>query len=233
MTARARAELAQLELTQPERITLNDQIYNDLRRLIISGRLRPGQTISLRTLAQVINVSPMPVRNALQRLVTEGAIDIRPNRTFVVPVLTPEGFREIADLRAMLEGLAAERATHCLTKDDVSILNEINRQMFKVEVHDWEVYLDLNRQFHFHIYSAAGMPRLLRFIESLWLQIGPLLNLVASKDDMRFGEDAHEAAVRAIKNHDGAGARRAIEQDILEAARTILEGLSRGDFNVS
>ena len=52
LTARARAELAQLELTQPERITLNDQIYNDLRRLIISGRLRPGQTISLRTLAR-------------------------------------------------------------------------------------------------------------------------------------------------------------------------------------
>jgi DNA-binding GntR family transcriptional regulator len=233
LSDRARAELALLELTQPERITLNDQIYNELRRLIISGKLRPGQTISLRTIADIINVSPMPVRNALQRLVTEGAIDIKPNRTFVVPVLTPEGFQEIADLRAMLEGLAAERAVMHLTPDDLSKLIEINRRMFKVEDHDWDVYLDLNRQFHFLIYGAAGLPRLLRFIESLWLQIGPLLNLVASKDDMRFGEEAHEATVRAIAKRDAEGARGAIQQDILEAARSIVEGLRRGDFSSS
>lgn len=224
------AELAGADVAPSERVTLNDQVYGDLRRLIIGGRVRPGQAISIRTIAGVLNVSPMPVRSALQRLVTEGALDVQPNRTFVVPILTPEGFREIADVRAALEGMATERAVERLTKQDISILSDINRQMFKVEDHDWELYLDLNRQFHFHIYAAAGMPRLLRFIESLWLQIGPLLNLVTTKEEMRFGEDAHETAVRAIANDDLAGARAAIERDILDAARVIVEGLKRGDF---
>lgn len=229
MPARGHAEPARLDLAQPGRVTLNEKVYQDLRRLIIGGRLRPGQQVSIRTVAALINVSPMPVRSALQRLVAEGALDVRPNRTFVVPVLTPEGLREIADIRTQLEGMATQRAVPRLAKQDVSLLNDINRQMFKVEDHDWQLYLDLNRQFHFHIYAAAEMPRLVRFIESLWLQTGPLLNFVASKEDMRFGEDAHTAAVRAIANDDVEGARAAIQRDIQEAARSIVEGLVRGD----
>jgi DNA-binding GntR family transcriptional regulator len=222
---RALAEIPKLEFVQPERTTLNDQVYGDLRRLIMSGRLRPGQTISIRNIASVINVSPMPVRSALQRLVTEGALDVQPNRTFALPVLTPEGFREIADLRAMLEGMAAERAASCMKKADISHLTDINRLMFRATDNDWERYLELNRKFHFHIYGAIGMPRLLRFIESLWLQIGPLLNHVTTEEERRFGQDAHEAAVRALANDDPAGAREAIQRDILEAARAIIEDL--------
>ena len=103
--------------------------------------------------------------------------------------------------------------------------------MFSTQDNDWDRYLDLNRQFHFHIYQAAEMPRLLRLIESLWLQIGPLLNLVASKEQMRHGRDNHEAAVRAIATDDGAGARAAIETDIIEAAEPIVQGLIKGDYH--
>jgi DNA-binding GntR family transcriptional regulator len=228
VSTRIMAELAELDLAQPERVTLNDQVYADLRRLIMSGRMRPGQAISIRTIASVINVSPMPVRNALQRLVTEGALDVQPNRTFALPMLTPENFREIADIRTMLEGKAAELATTRMTKADVARLTEINRQMFETQDDDWGRYLDLNREFHFSIYAAAGMPRLLRFIESLWLQIGPLLNLVTTKEEMRGGRDAHEAAVRAIATDDAQGARAAIERDIEDAARVIVSGLRQG-----
>src|SRR5262245_21693254 len=65
-----------------ERQTLNDQVYRDLRNLIMSGRLAPGQTITIRTLAGAIGVSPMPVRGALHRLLTEGALELRANRSF-------------------------------------------------------------------------------------------------------------------------------------------------------
>lgn len=231
LSERRKAELEKLNLGQPERFTLNDQVYSDLRRLIMAGRLRPGQAISLRTLASVINVSPMPVRHALQRLVTEGALEVKPNRTFALPVLTPEDFREIADLRASLEGMAAERAVTQLKKADIAALIDINRQMFRAGIGDWEKYLELNRQFHFRIYIAADMPRLLRFIETLWLQIGPLLNLVTTRDEMQFGEDAHEAAVAAIAAKDAAGAKAAVERDILDAARVIVEGLRQGEYD--
>lgn len=231
MAARDREELALLDFTPPERVTLNDQVYNDLRRLIMSGQLRPGQSLSIRTLANIINVSPMPVRGALQRLVTEGALDVQPNRTFALPVLSPEAFSEIADVRTVLEGMAAERAMPNLGRRDLEALHEINRRMFNADRADWVGYLDLNRQFHFHIYAAAGMPRLLRFIESLWLQIGPLLNLVTNREEMRSGFEAHEAAVRAVEAGDAAGLRAAVEQDIHDAAQVIIPGLRCGEFS--
>jgi DNA-binding GntR family transcriptional regulator len=226
---RIHEELALLDFTPPERLTLHDQVYNELRRLIMSGQLRPGQSISIRTLANSINVSPMPVRGALQRLVTEGALDVRPNRTFALPIQSPESFREIADLRAMLEGAAAERASPHLGRSDLVLLEDINRRMFDADRSDWTGYLDLNRQFHFHIYAAAGMPRFLRFIETLWLQIGPLLNLVTNREEMRSGLEAHEAAVKAIAAGDAAGLRAAVVRDIRDAAHVIISSLKRGE----
>ena len=74
------------------------------------------------------------------------------------------------------------------------------------------------------------MPRLLRFVESLWLQIGPLLNLVTNREEMRSGFEAHEAAVHAIAAGDAEGLRAAVVQDIQDAARVIIPGLERGDF---
>lgn len=230
MPARTQEELALLAFTPPERLTLNDQVYNELRRLIISGQLRPGQSISIRTLANIINVSPMPVRSALQRLVTEGALEVQPNRTFALPVLSPEGFCEIVDVRSMLEGMAAERASPHLGRNDVAMLDDINNRMFQADRSDWTSYLDLNRQFHFHIYAAAGMPRMLRFIETLWLQIGPLLNMVTNREEMRSGLEAHEAMVRAIADGDAAGLRAAMVRDIQDAARVIIPALQRGEF---
>lgn len=228
MSDRVQAELAH-QLTQPARLTLNEQVYQEMRRLIIGGRLRPGQQVSIRALASLVNVSPVPVRSALQRLVTETALEARPNRTFIVPTLTPEDFLEITDIRRRLEGVATERAVARLTKKDVALLREFNQEMFGTQRCDWQRYLDLNRQFHFHIYTAAAMPRVLRFIEILWLQIGPLLNLVASSDSVRSGKDAHTAAVQAIAKGDVESARAAIERDIQDAAGPILKELTRND----
>jgi DNA-binding GntR family transcriptional regulator len=115
----------------------------------------------------------------------------------------------------------------------VALLADINRQMFDADEVDWEKYLSLNREFHFHIYAAAGMPRLLRLIESLWLQIGPLLNLVASREEMRFGREAHEAMVRGVAHGDPSASKAAIERDIQEAAHSVVDGLRRGNFAVS
>lgn len=230
MSSQTKKELAELDFAPPERLTLNDQVYSELRRLIISGQLRPGQAISIRTLANLINVSPMPVRGALQRLVTEGALDVQPNRTFALPVLSSEGFREIAELRTMLEGKAAQSACQHLGRSDIAMLKDINHRMFHSDRDDWTGYLDLNRQFHFHIYGAARMPRLLRFIETLWLQIGPLLNLVTNHAEMRSGFEAHEAAVEAAVRGDAAGLAAAMVRDIQDAARVIIPGLQRGDF---
>ncbi len=224
------SDLTELDFAIPERTTLNEQVYSDLRRLMMSGGLRPGQSISIRSIANVIGVSPMPVRAALQRLVIEGALEVQPNRSFTLPVLTAEDFTEIATLRSMLEGMATRYATPRLKAVDLTRLRQINADMFDKEPPDARDYLELNRRFHFLIYTAADQPRLLRFIENLWLQIGPLLNLITSREDMGSGREAHARIVDALAKEDAAAAEQTVKRDILDASAVITRAIARGDF---
>jgi len=213
-------------LALPERQTLNDQVYRDLRDLIMAGRLAPGQAITIRTLAQAVGVSPMPVRGALHRLLTEGALDLRANRSFVLPILSVEDFDEITRIRLSVEGLATELATPRLEPHDVRRLREINREMFDGPRKSAVDYLGPNQQFHFLIYRAAGMPRLTRIIESLWLQIGPLLNIATAAPDVASGRPFHEAIVKALAAGRAADAAEAIRSDIGYAATVIRQWIA-------
>ena len=230
MTTSKSSSVKELDLAIPERTTLNDQVYKDLRRLMMSGGLRPGQSISIRSVANVIGVSPMPVRGALQRLVIEGALEVQPNRSFALPVLGAVDFAEIASLRAVLEGMATRHAALRLRASDVSRLRQINKNMFDEQHVDSQEYLELNRRFHFLIYAAANQPRLLRFIENLWLQIGPLLNLITSRKDMGPGRETHTRIVDALAEKDAAAAELAVKRDILDASAVITKAIERGDF---
>jgi DNA-binding GntR family transcriptional regulator len=221
----SRADWTQV-LATPERQTLNDQVYHDLRDLIMAGRLAPGQSITIRTLAEAVGVSPMPVRGALHRLLTEGALELRANRSFVLPILSVEDFDEITRIRLSVEGLATELATPRLAPQDLRRLREINREMFDGPQKPPADYLGPNQQFHFLIYGAADMPRLTRIIESLWLQIGPLLNIVTAAPEVASGRRLHEAIVKALAAGRAADAAAAIRADIGHAATVIRQWIA-------
>jgi DNA-binding GntR family transcriptional regulator len=213
-------------LAPPERQTLNDQVYRDLRDLIMAGRLAPGQAITIRTLAHAVGVSPMPVRGALQRLLAEGALDLRANRSFVLPILSVEDFDEITRIRLSLEGLATEIATPLLKSHDLRRLREINREMFDGSRLSAIDYLGANQQFHFLVYRAAGMPRLTRIIESLWLQIGPLLNIATAEPNVASVRRFHQTIVRALAAGRAVDAAAAICSDISNAATLIRQWIA-------
>ena len=91
-----------------ERRTLGDAAYLHLRELLMSGRVGPGERLSLRSLAGALGVSMMPVREAVTRLVADRALEVTPNRAVRVPVMTATQFREMAAIRVEIEGFAAE-----------------------------------------------------------------------------------------------------------------------------
>lgn len=213
-------------LATPERQTLNDQVYRDLRDLIMTGRLAPGQSITIRTLAEAVGVSPMPVRGALHRLLTEGALELRANRSFVLPILSVEDFDEITRIRLSVEGLATEIATPRLGPNELRRLREINREIFGGPRLSAADYLGANQQFHFLIYRAAGMPRLIRIIESLWLQIGPLLNIATTEPDVASGRPFHDGIVKALAAGRAVDAAEAIRSDISYAATVIRQWIA-------
>jgi len=195
----------------------------------MAGQLQQGQKLTLRELASALGVSPMPVREAVRRLTTEGALETLPNRRIRVPVMTQARFRELLTIRLALEGMAAEQAARRIRSDAIDRIEALNKH-FAVGMEsrqpDVTTLFRLNKDIHFIVYAAARMPVLLSLIEGLWMQIGPTLHLSLR---MRAGTrgtnpapDWHKRLVRALRRRDPSAARRAIEGDLVSAADQIL-----------
>ncbi len=90
------------------RQTLSRDVYTQLRDLLVSGQMMPGEQISLRNIAAALGVSVMPVREAVHRLVAEQALELTPNRALRVPRMSVSQFEEITKIRIELEGLATQ-----------------------------------------------------------------------------------------------------------------------------
>jgi DNA-binding GntR family transcriptional regulator len=131
--------------------------------------------LTLRALAEMTGTSVQPVREALQRLCAEGAFEWLPNTAFRIPAIDPERYRELWEIRKLLEGQATRIAAGRIRPTEVAELKAINREMrASMRRGDPESTLRLNRDFHFAIYRAADSPRLVALIEMIWMQVSPL-----------------------------------------------------------
>ena len=216
------------DLPKLTRSTLNDEVYDSLKDALIQGKIAPGATMTIRSLADSFGTSMMPVREALRRLVAEHILVLLPNRSVSLPVLTTDKFEEITRIRLSLEGLAAEEATRHISRGEIAYMQNMTELMERMENWGTPASLGYNREFHFTLYKASRMPRLVSMIEGLWLQIGPLLILpVTEIRDRRPAAWAHHhAALEALKARRPAKVRQAIIGDIEEAARTIASRLA-------
>lgn len=212
-------------VSQVARETLRARVYDQLRAAIMKGRFEPGQALTVRSLAAAFGVSPTPVREALQLLTAELALIAEPNKSYRVPMMTREHFVEVRDVRAALEGLAAQRAAERITRAEIRRLEQAEERMLRaIERQDAKTYLSANEDFHFTIYEAARAPYLFQMIRNLWLQIGPSLNLLFN--DITLVEslnDNHRTALDALQTGDGARACEAIRRDILTAGAFVQE----------
>jgi DNA-binding GntR family transcriptional regulator len=218
----------------PADTSLRSQVYDSLRDALTAGRFAPGQKLSFRFIAGSLGVSLTPVREAIRRLVAEGAFEMRPNRSVRVPLMTRDKILELRDIRLAVEGLATEKAAACTTREQAANLRRIAAELMAVRTRgDAEADRQKIREFHFTLYAIANQPTLLRVIEGLWLQTGPYMNLlypdfIASPR----GPERRLRIVKALQAHDGAMARREMEGDIGDAL-TYVAGLADAAGNIA
>lgn len=216
-------------VTPLTRQTLSGDVYKQLSDLLMSGRVMPGEQLSLRTIAEGLGVSVMPVREAVHRLLSEKALVLLPNRVLRVPQMTVSQFREITDIRLNLEGLATERAAKLVDEPGLQEIENAH-QRFSREIlakkPSESNLIALNKDLHFAIYRQAQMPMLLEMIESLWLRIGPILNYDFRSGSTRVKEHVsathHERIVNALKKRDARAASAALAGDLQGAADFIV-----------
>ena len=222
----------------PVRATLRDRAYEGLRDLLVAGQLAPGEKLSMRQLAAGLGVSPMPVREAVHRLVAERALEVQPQSAVRVPLMTREHFMELTKIRINLEGLATQVAASLITPVQLARVRRYHerfRNAARSARPNPSVVIRANQKLHFAIYQCARMPTLLLLIETLWLRIGPILIFDLRSSPRRLhtlaAHECHEHLVSALEHHDGRAARRALARDIESAAEYILslDRLPEGD----
>ncbi|WP_395647013.1 GntR family transcriptional regulator [Terricaulis sp.] len=222
-----------IKIHQEEDEGLNAAIYAELRRKLVTGKMAPGHGLSTRGLAQELGVSQTPVRDALSRLAAEGAVEIRSKRRVQVPAMTEERFDDLLRCRLLLEPAAAALALPHLDAERVARLRDIDAALdAAVARQDADAYMENNHAFHFTLYRAQPGNTLTRLIETLWLQFGPFMRVVAGRVNMSPQNDHHQAAIRAAEARDEKALTAAISADIAEGMGLIARtGLASSNGN--
>lgn len=217
---------SQLGLARIERETVQERVYGVLRDRLMRGGFEPGQKLKIADLASALGTSAMPVREALNRLAAERAIESLPNRSVRVPSLSKDALQDLMETRFAVEGLAVARAAANMTAETLSRLRELIEEQSETDSeHISEASAERNRTFHFTIYRQSGSTVLLPIIESLWLQFGPYLRVASERFDGREGRGTnfHVGIVAALERGDGKAARLALESDIGRSFRLVMD----------
>jgi DNA-binding GntR family transcriptional regulator len=163
----------------------------------------------------------MPVRDAVNRLVTQGALEMLPTRSVRVPIMTRARFDELTEVRCFLEGTVTERAAPLVDASTLEAMLSFDARMVQAAANnDIDGYLRDNFSFHLMLYRCSRSEVMLTVIEGLWLQAGPFLTAYLRQAGFKKANAHHGRIITAVKRGNGSAARKSIVADIQEAAES-------------
>ncbi len=209
------------------RATLQTAVYEQLCELILEGNLAPGESITVASIAKAFDVSPMPVREAITRLMASGALTVVSGRSIGVPQLDRSVFTDLRNVRLEIEAVALrwaiKNATEAFHQDLHDKLDAMVSAEQKGEVAG---FIRANYGFHFAIYRQANSPVLLETISNLWLRINPYFHLLQQTGHYKISNDQHREIVEGIVSKDELRAVEALNDDINSAYNTMASQLA-------
>jgi DNA-binding GntR family transcriptional regulator len=208
------------------KVPAHQHVYDQLREMILFGDLAPGQAVTIQGLTTQMNAGMTPVREALRRLIAEGALMHQGNRRVSVPVLTPEGANELGFMRKTLEPELARRAVSKISPEVLEALEERDKALNHAIDHgDVNGYLTHNYQFHTLIYHTASAPIMAATVDRLWLRFGPSLRVVCGRFGTQNLPDKHADLLAALRQKDCDRAAMAMTGDVEQGIRHIQAAL--------
>ncbi len=201
----------------------NEYVYKTLRNRIMAGEMAPGDTLTLRGIGQEFHASMTPAREAVRRLVAEGALSFTSTGRIVVPILSNERIEELAAIRALLEPELAARAlprAHFALIDRLDTINHTIAQI--IAKGDAVGYVRTNMEFHRTLYLRAQSPAMLALIETVWLQAGPTMRSLYRQLPSKRAAEKHQTILQTLRAGDEPGLRLAIRSDVTSGLRMLL-----------
>ncbi|MDA0159241.1 GntR family transcriptional regulator [Solirubrobacter ginsenosidimutans] len=196
---------------------------DSVRRSILVGDLPAGERILLDDLAEDLGISPIPVREALRVVATEGLVVPVARRGYTVAPLRVEDLEETYRLRLLLEPLAVQLAVPQLTPAEVDgLAEELDLLAEAFSAGDWPNHRLHHRNFHFGIYDKCNSPWLLRFTEMLWANSERYQYVTTRiKGELRQRATEHKRILKAVRAGDGDGAATLMHDHLTQAEKPL------------
>jgi DNA-binding GntR family transcriptional regulator len=193
----------------------HEQVYRQLRAQILFGEMAPGQAVTIQGLTAELNAGMTPVREAIRRLISDGALVFQGNRRVSVPQLSKSDVEQIVYVRKSIEYHLCERAVNRITDALIDTLDLIDQEL-DAAISSGNVgrYLERNYQFHATLYAQADAPILAEITDRLWLRFGPSLRVVCGRFGTESLPDRHKDLLTALRARNVAAATAAVLLDI-------------------
>jgi DNA-binding GntR family transcriptional regulator len=207
-----------------------DRVTAEIRRCVLTGVLPPGEPFSITGLAEQLQVSHIPIREALRRLENQGLVRLRTGRSAIVTPIDPDELQAVYRLRHLLETDLAGRSAKVFTAADLRRLEEA-LQAYRADVHTPELALTRHHQFHLAMLSPAASEWDLRILNMLWQVSERYVRLVYSNElldekQARLLVGAHEPLLDTARKGTPEQLRKAVRAHLSRNEEHMLEAIS-------
>ncbi len=211
------------------RAALHEQVAQRLRQMLVEGRIAPGAKLNERELAQVLQVSRTPLREAIKMLAAEGLVELLPNRGAIAVSLSETDVRHTFEVMAGLEALSGELAAQRITDEELAEIRAMQFEMMAAFTRrDLSNYYRINAAIHSAINAAAKNPVLSATYNQVNARLQALRfrsNLDGEKWDRAAHE--HEQMIDALATRNSAAMRDVLLRHLFEKRDVVLAQLRR------
>jgi DNA-binding GntR family transcriptional regulator len=175
--------------------------YDVIFSKISSGSYKPGSKLVIRQLSKELNISEIPIREAIKKLESEGYVVHDANKSVTVCSWGLDEVTHFFQIKGVLEGYASRTSAIFLTDDDIAVLQEINDEMKEAcQNRDFSRVSSLNQRFHLKIYEKNPNRELVQLIESLWRKWAVTKRVFSISPDRAYHSIVeHDEIIRLIR----------------------------------
>jgi DNA-binding GntR family transcriptional regulator len=201
-------------ITKVEKSTLKNQISSQIKELILTNRLQPGQPIVIDKLAEEFGVSHTPVREALAMLERDGLIELSSYQNPRVANVTAADVREVYEMRLMTESWAVEQAARRLSDAQIEHIDQLLQvARDEADVNNYSPHLKVDLLLHETILRCTNNNlfwKMAQRIHERSIHVRSLVEAKGSVQDIHTIIDEHFLIMRALRAHDPEQSRMAM-----------------------
>ena len=214
---------------------LHELTFQKLRSLLVEGAIAPGSKLNERELAEQLNVSRTPIREAIRRLAADGLVELIANRGAIAVQLTREDVIHTFDVIANLEGYSGELAAQNISDEALSELEAMHYEMMASYARrDLSSYYKLNLKIHNAINQAAANPVLSQLFAQVNARI-EALRFRSNQDGLKWEKAVkeHQEMIDALKGRDSARMRQVMMSHVMNKRDVVVQLIDTENLNQS